>query len=68
MASSERSDAEWRAMLSEEEHEILREGGTEFPTSHPLWNDYTEGEFLCRGCDIVHCVNGTSLGRVEPSA
>jgi len=48
----ERTDAEWRGMLSPEEFEILREGGTEFPTTSPFWDDYTPGAFACRGCDL----------------
>ncbi len=48
----ERTDAEWREMLSPEEFDILREGGTEFPTTSPFWDDYTPGAFACRGCDL----------------
>lgn len=47
-----RTDEEWRAMLSEEEYQILREGETEWPRSNPLWDDYRAGEFCCRGCDL----------------
>ncbi len=47
-----RSDAEWRALLSEHEFNILREGGTEFPKSDPKWDDYSAGTFACRGCDL----------------
>jgi len=48
----ERSDADWRERLSPEEYEILRNGGTEFPTTSPFWDDYTSGAFACRGCDL----------------
>jgi len=47
-----RSEPEWRTRLTDEEYEILREGGTEWPGSSPLWNDYSAGEFYCRGCDL----------------
>jgi peptide-methionine (R)-S-oxide reductase len=47
-----RSEAEWRAMLTPEEFAILREGGTEWPESSPLWNDYRPGSFHCRGCNL----------------
>ena len=47
-----RSDAEWQALLDEHEYNILREGGTEFPQSDPKWNDYADGTFTCRGCDL----------------
>ncbi len=48
----QRTDAEWRAMLTEDEFAILREGDTEWPTTSPLWNDYTAGDFGCRGCAL----------------
>jgi len=47
-----RSDAEWRARLSDDEYRILRGGGTELPRSNPLWNDYRQGNHYCRGCDL----------------
>lgn len=47
-----RTEAEWRDLLSEKEYEMLREGGTEFPTSDPKWNDYSAGEFACGGCNL----------------
>lgn len=48
----QRSEAEWRALLSEHEYRILRDGETEFPTSSELWDDYRAGEFMCRGCNL----------------
>jgi len=48
----ERSEAEWRAMLTEEEYDILRQRGTEWPGSSALWDDYSAGEYTCRGCDL----------------
>ncbi len=47
-----RTDEEWRGILTEYEHSILRLGGTEWPKSNPLWEDYREGAFSCRGCDL----------------
>lgn len=48
----QRSEDEWRSMLSEHEFKILRDGETEFPTSSDLWDDYRAGEFMCRGCNL----------------
>lgn len=48
----QRTDAEWRALLTEDEFAILREGETEWPTTSPLWNDYAAGDFGCRGCAL----------------
>jgi len=47
-----RTEAEWRARLSPEEYDILRGGQTELPGTSPLWQDFTEGTFHCRGCDL----------------
>lgn len=48
-----RSEAEWRALLDADAYNVLREGGTEWPESSPLWNDYSAGDFHCRGCDLL---------------
>ena len=47
-----RTEEEWRAQLTEFEYEILRNGRTEKPKSHPLWDDFTAGSFHCKGCDL----------------
>ncbi|MGF1607084.1 MAG: peptide-methionine (R)-S-oxide reductase [Rhodothalassiaceae bacterium] len=47
----QRTDEEWRAMLSEEEYRILRQGGTEPKRSSPLWKEMSPGTYSCRGCD-----------------
>lgn len=48
----QRTEAEWQAMLSEAEYLILRQNETEWPTTSPLWDDYSAGEFGCRGCGL----------------
>ena len=47
-----RTDAEWRRRLSEFEYEVLRNSGTEWARTSALWDDYREGEFYCKGCDL----------------
>ena len=47
-----RTDAEWKAMLTDEQFRVMREGDTELPANGPLWKDYSAGEFYCRGCDL----------------
>jgi len=47
-----RTEEEWRAMLSDEEFYILREGGTELPETSDLWNVFEEGTYHCRGCEL----------------
>ena len=47
-----RTDAEWRAMLSDTEYSIMREGETEIPKSSFLWQETKDGEYHCKGCDL----------------
>ncbi len=47
-----RSEAEWRAQLTEAEYAILREGATEVPKSDPLWDSTAPGMYACKGCAL----------------
>ncbi|ALG89850.1 MULTISPECIES: peptide-methionine (R)-S-oxide reductase MsrB [Actibacterium] len=47
-----RSDAEWRAMLSDLEYSVMRREGTERPFTSPLNDEKRAGLFHCRGCDL----------------
>lgn len=47
-----RTDDEWRAMLTPEEFEILRNGGTETPRSSLWWENKDAGTYSCKGCDL----------------
>ena len=47
-----RTEAEWRAMLSALEYQVMREEGTERPGSSPLDSIYAAGVYHCRGCDL----------------
>jgi len=46
-----RTEAEWRAMLSEVEYAVMREEATERKFSSPLNKLYDPGVYHCRGCD-----------------
>lgn len=48
-----RTEAEWRAMLSDLEYRVMREGGTERAGSSPLDKTYAPGTYHCRGCDLA---------------
>ncbi len=48
-----RTDAEWRELLSEDEHRILREHGTEGRFTSDLWNEEAAGTYHCKGCDLT---------------
>ena len=45
-----RSEAEWKATLSPEQFEVLRNHGTERRGSSPLNTEKRPGEFTCAGC------------------
>ena len=47
-----RTEAEWRAMLSDLEFKVMRRDGTERAFSSPLDKHWAEGTYHCRGCDL----------------
>ncbi len=46
-----RSDAEWRALLTQEQFQMLREQGAERPGTSALVHEKRPGIFSCAGCD-----------------
>lgn len=46
------TDAEWKAMLTEEQYAVLRHEGTERAFTSPLLNEKRAGTFNCAGCDL----------------
>lgn len=46
------SDAEWRAMLSDDQYQVLRHEDTERPYSSPLNEEHRDGTFACAGCAL----------------
>lgn len=47
-----RTDAEWRAMLTDLQYDVMRHEATERSGSSPLDKNYADGTYLCRGCDL----------------
>ncbi len=47
-----KSDAAWRASLSDAAYKVLRQEGTEYPGSSPLLDEHRKGTFTCAGCDL----------------
>ncbi len=47
-----RTRAEWAAMLTAEQFDILRDEGTERPHSSPLNKEQRDGIYHCAGCDL----------------
>lgn len=50
MPEFERSDAEWRQLLSPEQYAVLRQGGTERPWSGVYVDEHAEGTYHCAAC------------------
>ena len=46
-----KSNAEWKAELSEMEYYVLRKAGTERPFSSVLNKEYSKGTYSCAACD-----------------
>ncbi len=47
-----KTDAEWRAILSEAQYAVLRHEDTERPGTSPLLGEHRKGVFHCAGCDL----------------
>jgi peptide-methionine (R)-S-oxide reductase len=50
MAEIEKTDAEWRQALTEEQYRILRQKGTEAPFSGEYDHVFEPGTYKCAGC------------------
>jgi len=46
----QRTEAEWRKLLSPDQYRITREKGTEPAFSGALWDNHEEGLYHCVGC------------------
>jgi peptide-methionine (R)-S-oxide reductase len=47
-----KTDAEWKALLTPAQYDVLRRHGTERPNSSPLDREKRAGTFACAGCDL----------------
>lgn len=50
MPKIEKTDAEWRELLTPEQYEVTRRGGTEAPFTDPHLDEKREGAYRCVGC------------------
>ena len=49
----EKTDAEWRRILTADQYGVLRQAGTERPGSSPLVDEHRKGTFACAGCNLA---------------
>lgn len=52
-AKIQRSDAEWRQQLSEEQYRVTRQAGTERPFSGEYEEHWEEGRYVCVCCGHI---------------
>jgi peptide-methionine (R)-S-oxide reductase len=52
IAKLNKTDAEWKRLLTPEQYDVLRQEGTERPFSSPLNHEKRNGMFVCIACGL----------------
>ena len=47
------TEEEWKKLLTPEQYDVLREGGTEWAFSSPLDHEWQPGTYACAGCALA---------------
>jgi peptide-methionine (R)-S-oxide reductase len=56
-----KTDAEWRAQLTEEQYQVTRRHGTERAFSGCFWDHHERGTYTCICCDAPLFASGTKF-------
>jgi len=48
----QKTEQEWRTLLTPEQYKVLRQHGTEPAHTSPLDKEYDKGTYLCAACDL----------------
>ena len=51
--ASQKTDAEWKAELTPEQYQVLREKGTERAFTGEYWNTFEKGNYGCAACGQI---------------
>jgi peptide-methionine (R)-S-oxide reductase len=57
----QKSDQEWKSILTKEQYYVLRQHGTERAFTSPLDKIYAPGEYRCAGCDTLLFTSDTKF-------
>ena len=60
-AKIEKTEAEWKALLTPTQYRILREHGTERAFSGPYWDSFETGLYSCAACNAPLFVSDTKF-------